>query len=285
MTGLPRPSRDYAGPPLAAPSFVLAPTLRARHVDPRRGTGVAWRLSGQPAHEDGLSPDTSREGEPDGSHPSPDPPLTASATSTPCTASACSAVTTAMMPARFTTTPGCLGTFRGPLRPVRVIFGLRGRRHRRRGRLHRRRARYPGLRGTAGAQMVALSAHPLSGPPPSLPPQQWTPDQYVAHMIHHPWRIPGELAVRYPSHLHINLLSRRQSSGHGSQLTKTLLAALRDRGSPGSAPAPPPRQPARPGSTGTSASPNCWPPAPNSWLPTCTFSPWISATPPNAAAR
>jgi len=71
------------------------------------------------------------------------------------------------------------------------------------------------------------------GPPPSLPPQQWTPDQHVAHMIHHPWRIPDELAARYPSHLHINLLPRLQAGGHGSQLTKTLLAALRDQGSPG----------------------------------------------------
>jgi ribosomal protein S18 acetylase RimI-like enzyme len=71
------------------------------------------------------------------------------------------------------------------------------------------------------------------GPPPSLPPQQWTPDQHVAHMIHHPWRIPDELAARYPSHLHINLLPRLQAGGHGSQLTKTLLAALRDQGSRG----------------------------------------------------
>jgi len=64
-------------------------------------------------------------------------------------------------------------------------------------------------------------------PPPALPGQQ------VAHMIHHPWRIPDELAARYPSHLHINLLPRLQASGHGSQLTKTLIAALRDQGSRG----------------------------------------------------
>jgi ribosomal protein S18 acetylase RimI-like enzyme len=70
-------------------------------------------------------------------------------------------------------------------------------------------------------------------PPPSLPSGQLTPDQHVAHMIHHPWRIPGQLATRYPSHLHINLLPRLQASGHGSQLTKTLIAALRQRGSRG----------------------------------------------------
>jgi ribosomal protein S18 acetylase RimI-like enzyme len=70
-------------------------------------------------------------------------------------------------------------------------------------------------------------------PPPRLPSKRWTPDQHVAHMIHHPWRIPDELAARYPSHLHINLLPRLQASGHGSQLTRTLIAALRDQGSRG----------------------------------------------------
>jgi ribosomal protein S18 acetylase RimI-like enzyme len=70
-------------------------------------------------------------------------------------------------------------------------------------------------------------------PPPCLPSQRWTPDQHVAHMIHHPWRIPDELAARYPSHLHINLLPRLQAIGHGSQLTRTLIAALRDQGSRG----------------------------------------------------
>lgn len=70
-------------------------------------------------------------------------------------------------------------------------------------------------------------------PPPSTPAEQFTPDQRVAHMIHHPWRIPDELAARYPSHLHINLLPRLQARGHGSQLTKTLITELRHRGSRG----------------------------------------------------
>lgn len=70
-------------------------------------------------------------------------------------------------------------------------------------------------------------------PPPSFPAEQWSPDQHVAHMIHHPWRIPDELAMHYPSHMHIDLLPRLQASGHGSQLTKTLIATLRDQGSRG----------------------------------------------------
>jgi len=70
-------------------------------------------------------------------------------------------------------------------------------------------------------------------PPASVPAGQRTPGQQVAHMIHHPWRTPDKLTARYPSHLHIDLLPRLQGSGLGSQMTKTLIAALRDQGSPG----------------------------------------------------
>ena len=70
-------------------------------------------------------------------------------------------------------------------------------------------------------------------PPASIPAEQLTPDQQVAHMIHHPWRIADGLAARYPSHLHINLLPRLQAGGLGSQMTKMLIAALRSQGSPG----------------------------------------------------
>jgi ribosomal protein S18 acetylase RimI-like enzyme len=70
-------------------------------------------------------------------------------------------------------------------------------------------------------------------PAPCPPSTRWTPDQQVAYMIHHPWRIPDGLAARYPSHMHINLLPRLQASGHGSLLTRTLIAALRDQGSRG----------------------------------------------------
>jgi GNAT superfamily N-acetyltransferase len=70
-------------------------------------------------------------------------------------------------------------------------------------------------------------------PPTGLPPERWTPDQRVTHMIHHPWLITGELATRYPSHLHIDLVPRLQGSGYGRRLIKTLIAALRDQGSRG----------------------------------------------------
>jgi ribosomal protein S18 acetylase RimI-like enzyme len=70
-------------------------------------------------------------------------------------------------------------------------------------------------------------------PAAGVPAEQWTRDQRMAHMIHHPWRIPDELAARYPSHLHIDVLPRLQAGGYGRQMTNTLTAALRDRGSRG----------------------------------------------------
>jgi ribosomal protein S18 acetylase RimI-like enzyme len=71
------------------------------------------------------------------------------------------------------------------------------------------------------------------GPPAGLPPEEWTPDQFMAHVIHRPWRTPGQLTERYPSHLHIDLLPRMQGSGYGRRLTSTLTTALRDQGSRG----------------------------------------------------
>jgi len=80
---------------------------------------------------------------------------------------------------------------------------------------------WPGLRGR------------YAEPPPGLPPSQWTPDQQLASVIHHPYPTKHELAASYPSHLHINLLPRLQSGGYGRQLTQTLIAALREQGSVG----------------------------------------------------
>lgn len=59
-------------------------------------------------------------------------------------------------------------------------------------------------------------AHPdprLAGPEAS-----WTPDQRRADIIHRPRRTPVEVARRYPSHLHLNLLPRAQRLGNGSKM-------------------------------------------------------------------
>jgi len=55
----------------------------------------------------------------------------------------------------------------------------------------------------------------------------------VSHLIHHPWRIGGQLATRHPSHPHISLPPRLQASGYGRQLITTLTSAPREQGSPG----------------------------------------------------
>lgn len=60
-----------------------------------------------------------------------------------------------------------------------------------------------------------------------------TPEQYAIHNIHDPGRTGDELAARFPSHLHIDLLPRMQGHGIGRTLIATMIAALRDRGSPG----------------------------------------------------
>jgi ribosomal protein S18 acetylase RimI-like enzyme len=70
-------------------------------------------------------------------------------------------------------------------------------------------------------------------PPSELAADQWTPDQRAARFIHVPLTVPDELAMDYPSHLHINLVPRLQSQGLGRQLTSTLMRALREQGSVG----------------------------------------------------
>jgi ribosomal protein S18 acetylase RimI-like enzyme len=61
----------------------------------------------------------------------------------------------------------------------------------------------------------------------------WTPDQRLAHLVHHPIRAPEPVFSTYPSHLHIDLLPRAQGGGHGRRLIETLLDLLRVDGSVG----------------------------------------------------
>lgn len=104
-------------------------------------------------------------------------------------------------------------------------------------------------------------------PPAGVPDDQWTPEQATARWIHHPWVTPEELASQYPSHLHINLIPRLQSGGHGRRLISTPIDALRRRGSRGVHLAVPPPTCVRSASTAMSASPSSPEPAPSS-------SPW-----------
>ncbi len=70
-------------------------------------------------------------------------------------------------------------------------------------------------------------------PDPSGPPLEWTADQRLIHTIHHPPRTPRRLNEPYPSHLHINLVPRRQGQGMGRRLMDRWLATVRDLGSAG----------------------------------------------------
>ena len=58
-------------------------------------------------------------------------------------------------------------------------------------------------------------------------------ERQAIEKIHRPPRAASELADRFPSHLHINLLPRLQGRGIGHQLMHTLIAQLRAQGSRG----------------------------------------------------
>ncbi|MBL6617181.1 MAG: GNAT family N-acetyltransferase [Reyranella sp.] len=65
--------------------------------------------------------------------------------------------------------------------------------------------------------------------PRDVPPEQRTPDQRRAWMIHHPERTPATIAMAYPAHLHMNLLPRQQRRGVGAQLLDRWLDAANRR--------------------------------------------------------
>lgn len=71
--------------------------------------------------------------------------------------------------------------------------------------------------------------YPEPSPETALP----THERHALENIHHPWDTADELASRFPSQMHIDLLPRIQARGIGRKLIKTLVAGLRDQGSPG----------------------------------------------------
>jgi ribosomal protein S18 acetylase RimI-like enzyme len=58
-------------------------------------------------------------------------------------------------------------------------------------------------------------------------------ERFAVHDIHDPWRATDELARRFPSHLHIDVVPRLQGRGLGRQLIATLTGSLRAGGSRG----------------------------------------------------
>lgn len=58
-------------------------------------------------------------------------------------------------------------------------------------------------------------------------------ERYAIHDIHHAWPVDDELARRFPSELHIDLVARLQGRGLGRRLMETMVASLRAGGSRG----------------------------------------------------
>ena len=59
-----------------------------------------------------------------------------------------------------------------------------------------------------------------------------TPDEAMARLLHRPERMVLPELAPYPAHLHIDLLPEWQGRGHGRELMRTFLNALRDAGVP-----------------------------------------------------
>ena len=70
-------------------------------------------------------------------------------------------------------------------------------------------------------------------PEPRGDSREWTRAQHIHHLYHHPDYFCPEPYDEYPSHLHIDLLSRAQGLGHGRRMLTRLFEALAERGSPG----------------------------------------------------
>ncbi|MGB6086460.1 GNAT family N-acetyltransferase, partial [Parvibaculum sp.] len=70
-------------------------------------------------------------------------------------------------------------------------------------------------------------------PDPAGPFAEWSADERMAYLIHHPFSVPDHIVERHPSHLHINLLPHLQGKGLGRRLMDRWLACMAQAGSPG----------------------------------------------------
>lgn len=68
---------------------------------------------------------------------------------------------------------------------------------------------------------------------PAGRPGRWSRDERLAHLVHHPPRTPADVLDRHPSHLHLDLLPRRQGQGLGRALAGAVLDLLAEAGSRG----------------------------------------------------
>jgi len=59
---------------------------------------------------------------------------------------------------------------------------------------------------------------------------QWSPDEWRAHLFHHPEAPEPAVVEAYPAHLHMNLLARARGHGLGRRLLGAALRHLADLG-------------------------------------------------------
>jgi GNAT superfamily N-acetyltransferase len=69
--------------------------------------------------------------------------------------------------------------------------------------------------------------------PLGVPADDRSPDEEMAHLIHHPEITPESITTRFPAHLHIDLLPVAQGEGYGRRLLGHLLAGLHAAGAHG----------------------------------------------------
>jgi len=61
----------------------------------------------------------------------------------------------------------------------------------------------------------------------------WSADERMMHLIHHPAKTPKRIAERHPAHLHIDLLPRLQGRGLGRELIRLWSERVRALGATG----------------------------------------------------
>ncbi len=69
--------------------------------------------------------------------------------------------------------------------------------------------------------------------PDTADADNWGAEEWMTLLIHHDVSADDAVVATYPSHLHIDIVSRLQKQGHGGLLMGTLLEALQAAGSPG----------------------------------------------------
>jgi ribosomal protein S18 acetylase RimI-like enzyme len=74
---------------------------------------------------------------------------------------------------------------------------------------------------------------PLYADPSVAQRADWSPDELLSYLIHHPFPAPRRVVKDFPSHLHINLLPRLQGQDMGRRLIDRWQQTIREMGSPG----------------------------------------------------